>query len=368
VTTAVRDALVEALAGRFDWHRCGAGEVDAMREEALDQGVECLLWERLGGLEAPAAVGLRGLLEERVRAAAARDLFIQRELRQVLWSLAAGGAHVLATKGSALAYGVYHQPWLRPRADSDLLIRRAELEVASRVLEGCGYRRSDALSTGELVSHQVAFERSDEHGVHHVIDLHWKIVNPQLLADALTFDVMWRDRMPAPALGADARVPSRVHALALACVHRLAHHQGNDRLIWLYDIELLAAAMSGGEWQACVALARERGIAGFCLDGLRAARAVFGTRVPADVERALGESAPAEPSRIYLEGPVTPRDVLRSDLSLLRSRRARVRLLMEHAFPPVSFMKQRYGTRAPWALPALYVHRLVTGASKWVRS
>ena len=36
-----------------------------------------------------------------------------------------------------------------------------------------------------------------------------------------------------------------VNALVLACIHRLAHHQGRDRLVWLYDIHLLAGRLAG---------------------------------------------------------------------------------------------------------------------------
>ena len=363
-----RAALVDAVAGRLDWLSCDDELADAVRAASIAHGVDGLLWERLGGTGASAAVRVREALDGRVRAAAARELLAQRELRRVLSSMAAAGVPALLMKGSALAYSVYPQPWLRPRIDSDVLVRRSDLDAATRALEGIGYRRTDALSTGELVSHQVAFERTDAHGAHHVVDLHWKVVNPQMLADTMTYDQMWTDAVAVPALGPDARVPSRVHAMAIACVHRLAHHQGKDRQIWLYDIDLLAAAMTRDEWQALLDLARRQRIAGLCADGLRAARVVFATRIPADIEQGLAGAVPAEPSRVYLEGPVMPRDVLRSDLAHLQSSRARVRLLLEHAFPPASFMKQRYGMRAPWVLPALYVHRLVTGASKWVRS
>jgi hypothetical protein len=366
--TDLRPALADALGGRLDWAACDDTFADAVTEASIRHGVDGLLWERLGGADAPAAVRVREALNERVRAAATRELLAQRELRRVLSSMAAAGVPALLMKGAALAYSMYHQPWLRPRADSDVLVRRTDLARASRALEGIGYRKSDALSTGELVSHQMAFERIDAHGAHHVIDLHWKVVNPQMLADSMTFDRMWTDAVAVPALGPDARMPSRVHAIVVACVHRLAHHQGNDRVIWLYDIDRLAEAMTGAEWQALLNVARQQRIAGLCADGLRAARTVFATRIPADIEEGLAGTIPAEPSRVYLEGPVTPRDVLRSDLAHLESSRARVRLLFEHAFPPASFMKQRYGTRAPWVLPALYVHRLVTGASKWVRS
>jgi hypothetical protein len=363
-----RAALADALCDRFDWGACEDGFADALAEAGIAHGVDGLVWERLGDAVVPAAVLMREALDERVRAAATRELLAQRELRRVLASMAAAGVPALLMKGSALAYSIYHQPWLRPRTDSDVLVNRGDLAAASRALEEIGYRRTDALSTGELVSHQVAFERTDAHGAQHVIDLHWKVVNPQMLAESLTFDQMRAEAAAVPALGPDARIPSRVHAMAIACVHRLAHHQGNDRLIWLYDIDLLAAAMTRSEWQALLDLARRQRIAGLCADGLRAARSVFETRIPADIEQGLSGAISAEPSRVYLEGPVRPRDVLRSDLAHLRSQRARARLLLEHAFPPASFMQQRYGTRRPWVLPALYVHRLVTGASKWVRS
>jgi hypothetical protein len=60
--------------------------------------------------------------------------------------------------------------------------------------------------------------------------------------------------------------------------------------------------------------------------------------------------------------------VLVSDLKALRSWRARLRLLREHAFPPPAFMRQRYGTTRWWLLPALYVYRFATGAVRWVRT
>ena len=81
--------------------------------------------------------------------------------RSVVDALAAAGVPALITKGTALAYTVYPQPWLRPRTDTDLLVRHEDVPAASLALQACGYTRSDALSTGELVSHQYAFERTD---------------------------------------------------------------------------------------------------------------------------------------------------------------------------------------------------------------
>ena len=338
-----------------------------MLSAAAEHGVEGLIWVGLGEAASPRGRQAREALHARARGAAARELFIQRDMRLVLDALAAAGVPALAIKGSALAYAVYPQPWLRPRTDTDLLVRFDDVAEASRQLEACGYARTTALTSGTLVSHQVAFERLDDHQVHHVVDLHWKIVNPQILADALTFDDLWRGCHPAPALGPSARIPSPVASTVLSCVHRLAHHQGHERLVWLYDLRLLTARLGALEWDQLRELACARRVAALCLDGLSRARDRLGADLPVTVESALRLAAPGEPSHRYLEGAVHRRAVLTSDLGALPSWRDRLRLLREHAFPPPAFMRQRYGVKNSWLLPALYVHRIVTGAYKWVR-
>lgn len=358
--------LGKVLSGACDPQQCDQQMLAMLSGPAADHGVEALLWSSL--VEFPRADAVREALTPVVRAAVARDLFVQRDLQHVTATLASAGVPALLLKGAALAYTVYPQPWMRPRIDTDLLVRHGDVPPASRALASMGYVRSDALSTGELVSHQIAFERTDANGVHHVIDLHWKVLNPQIVANALSFDDLWRESQAAPALGPAARVPPAIASLALACVHRLAHHQGNDRLIWLYDIKLLAATLSQADWAALAELACARGIAGFCLDGLRSARASFWSELPSDVEQALATAAEHEPSRVFLERRVSKRDILVSDLKTLASWSARVRLVREHLFPPVAFIQQRYGTRGKWMLPALYAHRLITGASKWGKS
>ncbi|HEY0872465.1 MAG TPA: nucleotidyltransferase family protein [Vicinamibacterales bacterium] len=359
-------ALGRMLAGAESWNEVPPEVAAQLATAAEDHGVSALLWSALAGVDG--ADALRQQLTPTARAAVAREVFVHQDLRTITEALAADGIHALVVKGSALAYTCYPQPWLRPRTDTDLLVPLEQVTAAARVLRQCGYTRSDATNTGSLVSHQVSFEREDDAGVGHVIDLHWKLANPRIVADTLRFDDLWPSSRSAPDLGSAARVPGVVGSLAIACVHRLAHHQGHDRLVWLYDIHLLAASLSDDGWEEMRDFARSREIAGLCLDGLRAARAALGCELPADIEAALDEAAAGEPSRIYLERQVTRSDVLVSDLKLLRSWNARLRLLREHVLPPVAFIHQRYGTRTRMLLPALYLHRLITGASKWVRS
>jgi hypothetical protein len=353
--------LERALRGDVSWT---ADDVPALVGAADDHGVSALLWDLLSRAS-EAQLPLRQALASRARAAVARDLLVSLELSGVLGALADSGVRALVIKGAALAYTVYEQPWHRPRLDTDILVATADVEPAARVLTQCGYDRCEAISTGAFVSHQVAFERSDAQGLRHVIDLHWKIANPQLLSNAVPFEELWTDSVPVPALGAAARMPSPVNALLIGCIHRLAHHQGHDRLIWLYDLHLLGRQLDDLGWDELCRGAQDRGVAGLCLDGLLQARQRVFAAVPPGVEQALAR-VPAEPSTVYLRGPVRRRDVLASDLALLPGWRARVRLLREHAFPSAAFIRARYGCSSRAMLPLAYVHRLVTGASTWL--
>jgi hypothetical protein len=360
------ECLARALRGDLAWIDAGGWDADELLAAADDHGVTALVWDALGSRPGPAGA-LRATLDARVRADAARDLIVQAEMRRVLDAIAASGERAVVFKGSALAYTAYTRPWHRPRTDTDLLAAHAAVEGIGRVLGSCGYERSDALSTGELVSHQVAFERTDPLGVRHIVDLHWKIVNPQVLADVISFEEAWAASGAAPALGGAARVPSPVASVVLACVHRLAHHQGHDRLVWLQDLALLVSAFGPAEWTALCDLACERGVAAICADGLGRAHEVLGAPLPADALARLDAAGRVESTRAYVDGEVRRRDVLLSDLAALAGWRARMRLLREHAFPPAAFVLQRYGRHSRWWLPLLYAHRLVTGAFRWAR-
>jgi hypothetical protein len=364
---AASDLLARALRGDLAWTTTESWDAHVLATAADHHGVGPLVWRALQHH----GTRPRGLYE--IFAAArhvdlAHEILRRREAARVLEAFRSRGPDVLLVKGAALAYSVYEEAWLRPRVDTDLLVDSGSVGAADRLLRGIGYAPAAGLSTGEFVSHQVAYEHRDRHGLSHVIDLHRKTVNPQLLADALPFAVLWQDAVEVHRGEVRGRAPSLAGSLLLACVHRLAHHQQHERLVWLYDIHLLAGALDDAGWNRVMSTARERGITSVCRDGLEAAAARLGTAVPAAVLAALDAAAEDEPSRVYTEGPQRRLDVLRADLRGLPRWRDRLQLLAEHAFPPASFVMARYAARRRALLPVLYAHRLVTGAWKWLRA
>jgi hypothetical protein len=270
-------------------------------------------------------------------------------------------------KGAQLAYTHYPQPWLRPRLDTDVLVAPEDRERADRTLRELGYRPGTHFD-GELVTHQFHYERSDRYGITEHVDLHWKIANPHAFAGAFTFEELERRAVPIAVLGPNARGLSDPHALVLACIHRVAHHYNSDRLIWLHDIHLLATAMSPKEQDDVVDLARVKLLGSVCANGLAEVGARLATAAPPRWrDRLQTIASEPEPTSVFLRAGRTKLDVLRSDLHALKGWRPRVRMLREHLFPPVAYIRQAYNVSNPAIVPFAYAYRIANGVGNWVR-
>ena len=368
------DRVLALLAGLLE-DPLASGPADPTPQEALlaaadDHGVSPLVGQALHRASNRDAwsMELRNRFWQATCGAAAVEAIRRHELVQTLGALADAGIRPLLMKGTALAYTVYPAPHLRPRLDTDILVRRQEAPVVAGVLRSRGYTRSSQVA-GQLVSYQESFEKRAAGGLPHVVDVHWKVSNPQVFADLLSHDELARESVAAPSLGPAARAMGPRHALFMACVHRVAHHQDSERMIWLYDIHLMVRAAGRQTLEGFVALARETRTRAVCHHGLTRAAERFGAPVPDCVTEPLTvhPDEATEPTADFMEGPMHKVDVLRSDLRHLQHRSDRLRLLREHLFPPASYMRRRYDGASQTMLPALYAHRLVSGAWKWLR-
>ncbi len=320
-----------------------------------EQGLAPLLYARTGD---PA------LRHAALRAAALEPLRLA-DLRALLEALAAGGVDVLITKGTALAYSLYASPDLRPRADTDLLIDAAQLDTAREVFRELGY--AESINSGDM--QQTIFRRVDAAGADHVYDLHWALANTPVFADVLGIGELRARSVPLPRISPHARTLSDVDALLYACVHRVAHHFGHDRLIWLADIHFLRERMTDEEHARFWALAAEREVVGVCIESVERARERFGGGERGRAEQFVDAAtiARAEPTRSYLDGHQRRLSVLRAELGALRGWRARARRLRLLAFPPATYMRSHFGSRSRLALPWLYVSRAARGVARLFR-
>jgi hypothetical protein len=290
-----------------------------------------------------------------------------RELRRVLDLLSSRGVACLIMKGAALAYTIYREPHTRRRSDADLLITAGDAAAAAALLEADGYARAAEVS-GDYATSQMHFDRPDHPDQRYAVDIHWRIVNAHAFADAIGFDAFEAARIPVPGLGAHAWTLCVPHALALACMHAVAHHPNSEDLLWLWDVHLLASAMQGAERVVFVDLASRSAARAVCAHTLAAASARFPTPAAAALsERVRPRPGDAEEaSARFLAGGLSQADILRSDLGSLGWIRG-VALLKEHLFPPADYMRSLYSEWPTMLLPAAYLHRIVRGAPKWLR-
>ena len=332
-----------------------------------DEEVSGLIYHRLRDTPAFASWprSVRDALGDASRAAVARELLVQREIRRVLGAVDARGVHPVLFKGTALAYTLYPHPSLRPRSDTDLLVDRADTGAVQETLAALGYTPS-LLCDGELLFRQFEWVREDEFGVTHALDVHWAISTQAAFAGVVTYEELEARAAQVPALGASARVPATVDALLLALIHPVMHHQNQRRLLWAYDVHLLAHALDPRAFRELVDRAVDKRIAAVCAQGLRGAQVWFGTVIPRDLVDHLAAAPLGEqPTAAYLTPARTWSSETAANLRGLARWGDRLRLLKEIAVPPRAYMLRAYGVGGSGLgrvlLPALYLHRGVRG-------
>jgi hypothetical protein len=307
---------------------------------------------------------------ERLRADAAaetaRALLRRNELQRVAAAFAKANVPVFLIKGAHLESVCYETPDLRPRSDTDLLIRETDRSEVHGLLTGAGYQPA-AHVRGTVAFTQFHFVRHDAMGAVHRLDLHWRISNPAVFASRLRWSDFWTRRVAAGGLPPGVFVPSLPLALVIACIHRVAHHGCSDRLIWLCDLHRIAARLTDRDWRDLVRFASGRHVLQVLASGIDATARHLDTRLPAWVVTTFRDAADAdeELSR-FLDGSLRPIEVLLSDWRQLRGLAPRLAFLREHLFPAADVIRSRYGVSTTLGLPFLYAHRLATGAFRWL--
>ena len=351
--TAVDDAAVAGV------------DVDQLAERAEYHGIVPLLAHRLRGATGPAR-RLGDALKEPARRMLAADLVREPEIQTVLAALIQAGVVPLVMKGCQLAYSCYERPDLRPRLDTDLLIPSPARERAFARLADVGYEAAGQVD-GDLLNYQLTYIKWRDGLKQHIVDIHWRVANPQVFAGLTSYDELMQDAVDLPALGPGVKGLSSPAALLLACVHRVAHHFDSNRLIWLYDIHLLATRLTAPEWDTFLDRATDRKVVAVCRRSLDLAARTLGTAIPASIwkDRRLQAADAVEASAAFLGSRRRQVDVVADDLQALTNWRDRMQLIRQHLFPSRQYMREVYALSSRTPLPLLYATRVVRGARRW---
>lgn len=280
----------------------------------------------------------------------------------------------LIFKGTALAYRYYGEPARRTRGDTDILVPTDMFGRSAKAIVSANFDHHEA-PFGDLISYQESFSRDDGHLGVHQIDLHHKLTNIQLLANAFPYEELRESAIPLPGLHADALMVGPVHSLLIACFHSVFHSMealeiekiatlGPERLIWLYDVHLLADAMNEAAWDDFIETARKKGLCAISVRVLVSASRNFRTDLPTSVR--VGLDVSGEPAFEYLTAGPLRRSWM--ELRAVKGGLDRTRFVIQSFLPPSLFMRRKYaGARVQW-LPWLYARRASEGILRRIRS
>lgn len=329
-------------------------------ETAQAEGVTALCYENLrqSPIWRNCSESLRTALTKITYQEAALEMLRAEELRKILAVLAEHDLPVLIMKGAALAYTLYPKPHLRSRCDTDILLpTRKDAEHASEILQMIGYEQPMAVP-GDLISYELGCYKKMMGEVNHTLDIHWGMSNSALFANRFSFNELKTSVIPIPKLTPQAYGLSAQHALLLACMHRINNLWPGiaDRLIWIYDIHLLAESLAGIQWQEFATLAADRKLCGPCFDGLNMAHTLFNTDLPQNIYDRLQLGADKEKFN-----PNNAQIRWRYKWLIFRYLpiKTGLQLLLQYLFPDRKYLKNRYNFKGNLYLPWFYGLRLI---------
>ncbi|MDU8946162.1 nucleotidyltransferase family protein [Ovoidimarina sediminis] len=347
--------------------------VAALLERIDFQGVAGLVSAGLPG-SAPLPDRLVRGLRSRLVEAEMREAEHAETLKRALTALSVAGIEPLILKGTGLAYRHYEHPAQRIRGDTDLLVARAEFDRAVRVLKEIGgeaYPMPAGLK--EATARHVLFH--SQLGMVEEIDLHFGLSGNAVLRGLFPYEALANTAVPLPELSPEARVVSDVEMLLITAMHRLKHRQSVyyvngvkylsiDRMIWAKDIDLLARNLSWAGWGGLLDRARETGLSGAVLSGLKAAENTFGTPVPKDILQILDGREPGRASTFLTSGVLGQ---VWMNLMATPGFNRKLRFLKDLVLPPADRMREAFADVRPSWLPWLYLYRAGRGMGVLVR-
>ncbi|MDQ6987119.1 MAG: nucleotidyltransferase family protein [Mariprofundaceae bacterium] len=209
------------------------------KSQALDQsfwspawheGIGACLWHSLQQHNAGLTKSLRPYIEQALREQTAHTLILRSASTEVLALFAEHNIEVLILRGQAVAEVLYPSPNLRPQTDIDLLIRQTDVARVEKMLGKAGFKQvphQPLLFVRRLIMLDV---HTEPLGIERMAA--WASLTPLRAADFFAASTLGNIAGQAALL-----VKPEVN-LPYLCFHAMKH--SFERLIWLWDIALLA--------------------------------------------------------------------------------------------------------------------------------
>jgi len=187
-------------------------EWKALLRLSTHHGVAPLLYHRLSNAGVPDEV-FEGLYKA-YHSNVFRNIQYYHSLSEVLKRLQGGGIDVIVLKGAYLAKTVYQSQALRAMGDIDLLVKKADLGQAEKILLEMGYGPTErpSIKAQCVAPHLVAFTKKDAFRV----EIHWTLFTQPL---KIMVDTLWEQTRPFTVAGIQVLSLSPENLLFHLCIH-----------------------------------------------------------------------------------------------------------------------------------------------------
>lgn len=336
---------------------------------AIEHGIACQIHHNFVSLDVPASNAgnafLNRLKEYRVRYTAASTM-IDHEVVTMLRKLRNDGIEAIVLKGFALAHQVYAAPALRPRADVDVLIRPADKEALKSIFVAAGYHNPRGWEP-RAISNQLSFSKHLSNGLASNFDVHIKISNNKVVENILDHEQLLAsaDTHSLPGI----QLIDKPHAMVHAILHLLNHRAAGDlvKMIWHYDIYLLAESMNTTQQLELLQLVDEKGLAHVAGFTLELTDAYFPSPRLREIVARLKNKRSDDVYNYLLTSTYGAKGLLLA-LRTAPGLITKLDIVRETAFPPAGEIYAKYGKDTKWPLCFLYFRRIVGGLIKYGRS
>jgi hypothetical protein len=229
---------------------------DYLSRTASENGIAPLLYRHLN-TTCPESVPKETLdqLRDRFHDNSRRNLFLTKELLNLLYLFETHQIPAIPFKGPVLAASVYGNLSLREFSDLDLIIDKQHVAKARELLISNGYRPQFDLNDSQEEAYAwwypaQCFERDDGKVL---VDLHWAMT-PRDFGLPLKAERLW-EHPEAISLGSkEVLTLSPENLLLILCVHGGKH--GWERLGWICDVAELIRSRNEIDWKRVMDQAR----------------------------------------------------------------------------------------------------------------
>jgi hypothetical protein len=265
---------------------------------AFRHNIAPLLFRSLEAV-APAAVPeeVRAQLKQQIQVNIQGNLFLTRELLNLLTLFEQHRIPAIPYKGPVLAVSVYGDLGLRPSNDLDILVQERHILQAMEVLVSHGYQmirpssiaqiekslqpvRINELVQKSLWAYQLIFSHPERQGI---VELHWRITPKYVFPNSSAR--LWENLKPVMLGGSTILTFAPENLLWFLCVHGTKHQW--KRLSWLCDIAELIRAYPELNWEQVLIQATKLGIERRLYLGLLLVSCLLETPLPRAVEKKI---------------------------------------------------------------------------------